>query len=203
MEHEYYIYEGTRFGLFQSWNSGGILTSRGLYIDGKKIGLWMNLQNKTTDYGEYINDKKSGLWRQFLGSILIYEKEFNNGIDLGEQTKYYPNGNIVFYGKYENGYPTGPWKYYYPNGQLAASGNYCYSEPRFSVWDPYGTYLGERFIQRDGGLSFYYDNKILDGLYSIHTDGLPKINYFRNGVSQSYEVYWEWNGDQIICNMTE
>ena len=203
LRSEYYTYQGKYFGLYQIWNSGGILTSKGLYLDDKKTGLWMQIENKETTYGEYCNDKKSGLWRHFLGSILIYEEEYDNGLEHGEKTKYYPNGNISFCGKYENGFPTGPWRYYYPNGNIAASGNYCYSKPRFSVWDPYGKYIGERFIQRSIGLSFYYDNEISDGLSMIYKDGLPKINYYRNGICQSYEVCWSWDRDNIRCIMSE
>ena len=197
LETECYTYGGKKFGLYQTWNDGGKLQDSGLYLDDKKTGLWMHTEYQGTSYGEYLNDKKMGLWRTFIGSILIYEKMYHDRCEHGWQTKYYPNGNIFFTGEYAYNQPIGPWKYYYPNGYIAGSGNYTYNNPKFSVWDPYGKYIGERFIERGFGIMFKDINK--DGLCVTTSNGFPKVNYYLNNVCQSYEVYWQWDGDNLIC----
>ena len=128
-------------------------------------------------YGEYLNDKRIGPGRTFIGEILIYERIYYDGYEHGWQTRYYPNSNITFTGEYANNNPIGPWKYYYPNGNIAASGNFTYSNPRFSVWDPYGKYIGERFIKRGFGIKFIDNTK--DGIDITQNYGLQTVRYYQ------------------------
>ena len=199
---EGFKYEGKYYGLFQEWDHKGTLITHGLYLDDKRTGSWMFLEGGIWHRGEYNEGKKTGVWCQFIGTQLIYEETYCDGMPHGPKIKYYPNGVVMFTGDYDMNNPTGPWKYYYPNGQIAGSGNYCYKTPRFSVWDPYGTYIGERFVQRVDGLGFHTEDKKTDG-YSLKTvNGLPHVMYYRMDVKQPYEVQWKWDGDQVVCVMT-
>lgn len=200
--HEMFYIKDKKYGIASTWNRQGLLTEQGFWNNNLRVGIcqYWDPENHHTEYGLYHDGKRSGVWRSKMGNFIYLYESYINGNLNGLISKSYPNGQLYFQGDYIIDNPKGPWKYYYPNGQLAASGNFTYTDPRFSIWDPQGTYIGERFIELSGGIRFHTEDKKYEGLYTTN-DGNGKITvkYYRDGECVGSTTRWYWEDDILKC----
>lgn len=199
---ERFYVENQKYGLSSKWNSKGFLTEQGCWQNNLEVGFWQYWKpgDHHINYGIYQNGKKTGVWCSKMGNFIYLTESYTNDSIDGLYSKYYPNGNLYFQGDYITGKLRGPWKIYYPNGQLAASGNFTYTNPRFSIWDPQGTYIGERFIELSSGIQFQTEDKKYDGLYTTNDgNGTITVKYYRNNELIGSTTRWYWENDILKC----
>lgn len=199
LKETYFCDDNGRCGLYQAWTNS-IITSEGLYLNNERVGYWVLNEYGTVSYGTYLNGKRHGLWLITKYGVPLDDITYELNNQHGMRIKYYPNGQIYLCGDYKHNQPNGPWKYYYPNGQLAASGNYTYTNPYFSCWDPQGLYIGERLIDRSGGIHFLTKTGIYDGMYTTNIgDGTTTVAYYHDGRQVGTTTKWIWNGNKYMC----
>jgi antitoxin component YwqK of YwqJK toxin-antitoxin module len=127
------------------YSLGGILQSKGFFVDRKRTGKWtyffadgnlMSEENyvdgklegklinyypdgKSTEISMYKNGLKDGISQKYSSDgILIEEVNFKNGIPNGTAKYFELNGDLKETGVYQNGKRVGKWEYYM-DGEIA------------------------------------------------------------------------------------
>ncbi len=108
-----YIYDGTSLSL------SGMGTLEG---DKKQTGDWFyfNEQGRLTAEAHYDeNGERTGNWKWFNDQLKLKESaSYKNGLLEGENTTFYPNGQLSMKGFYKDGNLHGEYLYYTENGAL-------------------------------------------------------------------------------------
>jgi len=164
--------------------NGKYLKEEGTITNGKKEGYWKFYScfeiagrvNLVQSEGLYKNDQKVGLWKYYndvtlssIGKIV----PFVDGVEEGEFTEYYLDGEIKYKGFYVKGKLKGEGKEFYTNGKIKEIENFNTGKiSRFfengkvkeTGFVKYGEYINER----TGEWKEYYENGKLKsvGIYS-------------------------------------
>jgi len=110
------------------------------YIDGKKNGLFMNIndRNVVTDIGYFLNDAKHGRWARFKNTRREFEENYNNGQLDGRRTEYdlsKGKEDVRETRDYKNGKLHGDFKYY-NDGKMTLHITYNNGEKVEQVFPP-------------------------------------------------------------------
>ena len=109
----------------EEYYSNGQVMHKGLYINGKRYGLWESYyENGKLDYKTtYVNGNRNGL------------------------SEYYKNGQLWIKGTYVNEKKYGLWEYYDDDGKIESIGKYFFDFP-CGIWKSYcnGKLKEKRFI---------------------------------------------------------
>ncbi|NNC81994.1 MAG: hypothetical protein HKN79_00315 [Flavobacteriales bacterium] len=99
------------------------VVEEGLYIEGKKNGMWTRYHKNGNPMYEitYVNDVPHGPYRTFQVDGDVEEKgAWKQKKNVGEFYRYHANGTLAQHFQFdENGVRQGVQYYYYSNGQLA------------------------------------------------------------------------------------
>jgi hypothetical protein len=92
---------------------------------------------KTAIKGVTINGKKEGLWLDYDydGNLVSQSIYFNDKLN-GESIGYYETGNILSDGLMKDGLRDGNWIVYFNNGKIAEKGRYL-NDKKVGVWEYY------------------------------------------------------------------
>ena len=113
-----YSKNGKRAGAWVDYFENGAPKIITTYIDGKKEGLYMELD----DYGKivkmmnYHQDLRDGDYKEFNGSIVKEERFYKNDKLEGRVRIFYPDGKIMEEGAYKDGTRHGISKWFDQNG---------------------------------------------------------------------------------------
>jgi len=150
------------------------LESRGLYDNGRKIGVWTtwyengHIKSEFTYDGHQLHGPYK-IWYNY--GILSKTGNYEHGEKHGDTTFYYQNGNISSEGKYVNDKRDGIWKSWYGsnNGkqQLREEAEYNKGQQHGieNTWYPDGTPKSQGIYVRgkkQGMWTFWTDNDVTD-----------------------------------------
>jgi antitoxin component YwqK of YwqJK toxin-antitoxin module len=113
--HHVDFVNGQRNGLFQEWDSSGVLIKEGYYADGQRDGVWRifehgrltqrsysrgalsgptyeELEDGRVVHGQYYAGKESGLWIWVRGISIDQTAIFKDGKYEGVMIGFWPNG---------------------------------------------------------------------------------------------------------------
>lgn len=123
--------DGDLEGNWVEYHPNGLVKSITSYVDGKKEGLMIELNNsgQLEKKMTYHNDMLHGEYKEFKYTVVKEERNYQNGKLEGLTKVYYDNGKIMEEGAYKNGTRDGVSKWYdqegnvtieyeYKNGQL-------------------------------------------------------------------------------------
>lgn len=90
-----------KHGLFQHRCDDGTIVSKGMYLNDKKEGEWIEYTNQQ---GYYKNDKKEGKWKVYNNdTIVIEETNYKDSLLHGKLIKFDTLGNIKLEEEYQMG----------------------------------------------------------------------------------------------------
>jgi len=115
-EEEYAF--GFEDGMSTEYNDTGAVIAQGSYVDGMKEGQWVLTINDHKEEGPYFEGLRNGLWKHYYlnRDQLSFEGSFENGLETGTHTYYYPNGQIQRRGDYAAGRRQGIWEFFTESG---------------------------------------------------------------------------------------
>ncbi len=128
-------------GLWMHYARNGVMTARGAYDEGKKVGQWKYWDQSGRLYleqryaAEPINaplfkldaeyGTENGPYRRFYPDGRVEEQgSFKAGKYHGQQVKFFQDGKVAARGRFEADLRVGRWLYYYPEGNLEREENY-------------------------------------------------------------------------------
>lgn len=116
LEEEYVF--GVAEGMSTEYSDTGSVIAQGEYLSGMKEGQWEYVLNDHRERGSYFEGLRNGEWKHFYRSSdqLRFSGTYENGIETGVHTYYYPNGQIKRTGNYLFGKKDGLWEYYTQQG---------------------------------------------------------------------------------------
>lgn len=120
LEREEGFRGGLRDGMVVEYDTIGNVMTRGEYLDGMREGEWYYNVGDHIEKGAFVADLKDGLWEFYYKNeeeTLMFEGEYDNGLEVGKHVWYHPNGKVELEGKYRSGLKTGDWKKFDENGQ--------------------------------------------------------------------------------------
>lgn len=140
--------EPVMHGEFQSWFPGGQVQTRGLYVDGRKVGKWQvwSADGVLRAEEHYRRGLRNGEWRTWKpdGSFerkRTYEAQFESfedgrprfegeSIVLGSLIPdgrwrwFWPHGGVRCEGWFQRGYAVGDWRWYWWDGGVQYEGTF-------------------------------------------------------------------------------
>ena len=130
--------EGLLDGSCIKYDSSGLPTTIGVYLNGQQHGNWQYFEKGILKSdGPYSADEKHGIWSFYDQSgHLEFRREFRQGVELGLVEKYYLNGQIQYSHPTYNGLPLGVWVDFYESGQVKRLGYYDRYK-KTGVWSYY------------------------------------------------------------------
>ena len=119
-----------------------LLVGTGTYLNGKKSGRWIEynkgLSGELIATGYYDGDGlRTGTWTTTLNSKPFREEAYNDGKRQGTFKSHYDNGTPKYSTYFENGLELGFFTAYYPNGKVKDKGAHTILENTVSedtVW---------------------------------------------------------------------
>lgn len=208
--------KGQKQGEWKEYYQDTILKSKGVYKNGKRVGVWhfyyetgevfMEVEYLTdgittnmkmfdpngmkTAEGIYVKAKKEGTWYYYAtDSTKLREETYKNSLLDGLIKTYYRSGKLFEQIAYVRGKKEGIWKQYFESGVLKVD----------------GTYKNDTL---DGKIIYYHPNtkKMLEGLYKrglregtftiYEENGKVKDTYrYNNGIMHPDDRKKKINGD--------
>ena len=165
ISHEYQQIGDKYIGRYTGYSYHGIITVDGEFVDGLKVGRWIEDYYGSRDEGEYIDGKRTGKWRETNRDDRYYTYFEGNYID-GKQTGewvFFTSTNILLKKcEYFDGKLSGMWNTYYLNGMNREIGQYI-NNKKTGKWKIYTAgkstdTIGE-YIVEEGD----YDNDVKVG----------------------------------------
>jgi antitoxin component YwqK of YwqJK toxin-antitoxin module len=152
-----------KVGYTQHFNSVGVVTGEGKYVNQQKDSLWRFYDGMAKIRAEetYLDGKKNGPSKVYYETGGVSEdKNYSNDLLNGKCTKFFPNGNIKSQRNYVMGSVEGKALYNYPSGKIYAEGAYK-KDVKEGTWN---------FYKEDGNI----DKKIIyiNGKSKNHEDEL-------------------------------
>lgn len=131
------------------YDEEGFLNGVGVYINKKREGLWIFLDEKgdTVALENYRNGKKEGQAYTFYGPerTILEEILYQNDLKHGPYRKYYPNKQVEIVATYRNDTLTGKYVLYAPDGKKQVEGYYDDKGLKTGKWFIYD----ERGVQKE------------------------------------------------------
>ena len=170
--YEGYLEEGVLQGSGKQYDTNGVLTYDGEFVDGKRSGSGEEYENGELIYrGEFAYNAYEGKGEQYSEGVLICSGTYQNGkLDGGDCCLYYPNGRISYRGAFTAGEQTGEGIAYAESGVQSYAGEF-----QRGIWQGEGTayddkgepcYTGEfKNNQYDGDGVLYLDDFRLEGTF--------------------------------------
>jgi antitoxin component YwqK of YwqJK toxin-antitoxin module len=117
---------GNKAGSWVEYHPGGLVKSFTSYVDGKKEGMQIELNNngQLEKRMLYHNDLLHGEYKEFKYSTLKEERYYEKGKLEGVVKVYYDNGKIMEEGAYKNGTRDGVSKWYDQEGNVTIEYEY-------------------------------------------------------------------------------
>ena len=191
--YEGYLEKGILQGKGKQYDTNGVLTYDGEFLDGKRSGSGEEYENGELIYrGEFAYNAYEGKGEQYAEGLLISTGTYKNGkLDGDDCCLYYPNGRMSYRGEFAAGEQTGEGIAY------AESGVQCYAGTfQRGIWQGEGTaynekgepcYNGEfRNNQYDGDGILYLD----DG-FRLEGSFLQGVQSGDAVISRNGTVYYE------------
>jgi len=158
-----------KHGVFEYYNSKGVLKKKGKYINEKRTGIWVTYDKNglLTSKSNYIDDKLTGEQLKWYKDTLISSGQYELGEKIGYWQSWHKNRNINCKGSYVKGNRDGEWKFYFESGNLAAIEKYENGDATSVLWySETGEYvapikpyeLKPQFIGGLQGISYYIQN---------------------------------------------
>ncbi len=155
---------------FKGCNPEGQMTSEGLFVDGKRDGVWQyyNFYGGLETVESYNKDALDGLTVHYYFDGKIKDSvTYSDDSKTGYYASYYHHGGMEVQGWYVDGYKQGDWDYYDSKGRLIKRDFFVN-----------GALHGHSdFFEVNGKLSeqHFYRYGYLDKMYDFDTNG--KIDY--------------------------
>lgn len=138
--YEGYLKEGLLQGNGKQYDTDGVLTYEGGFLDGKRSGAGEEYESGSLIYrGEFASDRYEGVGEQYADGLLICSGTYVNGrLDGNDCYVYYPNGRTAYRGAFTVGNQTGEGISYGENGIQTYAGTF-----RNGAWHGEGTAYDE------------------------------------------------------------
>jgi antitoxin component YwqK of YwqJK toxin-antitoxin module len=143
-------------------------TGEGIYIDGKKEGVWKSYYPGGALLSEitYTNDRKEGPAKIYYENGTVAEEGYwKHNKWIGEYKSYHENGKIAVHWNYnEEGNRSGEQMYYHKNGNVKIKGNWVNGEQNGEVVEYYenGNVKSKKTYENgailENGIVFYDKN---------------------------------------------
>lgn len=120
------VKDGKRAGNWVEYHPGGMVKSVVSYVDGKKEGAAIELNNsgQLEKRMQYHNDQLHGDYREFRYNTVKEERTYRKGKLEGTVKVFYDNGKLMEEGAYENGIRHGVSKWYDQDGNVTIEYEY-------------------------------------------------------------------------------
>jgi len=105
--------------------------SKGLYVDGKKEGTWLEWNDKglLIDSANYKNGNRTGVSYRWHNNGMLRDSLDFDGQGNGVQVSWYDDGSLACAGRWiQDISKRGRWKYYHKNGETMATEDYEYGK---------------------------------------------------------------------------
>ncbi len=115
-EEEYVV--GDEDGPSIEYSDSGQVIAQGNYVEGFRDGKWTFEINDHREEGSFFEGERTGKWKHYYlkNNQLRFEGSFENGLENGMHTFYFPDGKLKKRGPYLAGQKDGIWEYYDENG---------------------------------------------------------------------------------------
>jgi antitoxin component YwqK of YwqJK toxin-antitoxin module len=109
---------GLEDGSSVEYNDTGAVIAKGSYVEGLKEGKWTMQVNDHFEEGTYFEGLRSGEWKHYYQNTneLRFKGNFENGLETGLHSHYYPSGQLKERGNYIGGVKDGVWEYLEEDG---------------------------------------------------------------------------------------
>jgi len=161
-------------GHFKYFHSNGFLESEGVYINGKKNGIWLSFHNNgmISDSTMYDHGNISGTSLSWHPNGYISDSTIYNEDGSGIQVTWFENGAPSTAGLYSAGRKqSGKWKYFHSNGAISS----------IEIYDN-GTLTDKTYYDETGKMETDTSSKDRDAIFpggnSAWLDYLFKNAYF-------------------------
>ena len=194
----YDMKNGQKHGLYEEFNSKGLIKTRGEFIRDRKNGMWENFvyrANKKSSYSEinYKNDVNEEEKRIFwYDNGYKYKVEhYRDGKLQGPFTVWYENGKKMHEDFYDNGKENGLFTSWYESGKIKSKESYRDGKLQgpFTVWYENGKKMHEDF----------YDNGKENGLFTswYESGKIKSKESYRDGKLHGLLTAWFENGNKL------
>lgn len=179
--YEGYLEKGILQGSGKQYDTNGVLTYDGEFVDGKRSGFGEEYENGELVYrGEFAYNAYEGEGEQYSEGRLTYSGTYKSGkLDGNRCCIYYPNGRLAYRGTFAAGEQTGEGIAYAESGIQSYAGEFLR-----------GTWQGEGTAYNDKGEPCYigeFRNNLYDGSGTLYLDGFCLEGSFLQG-KQSGDV---------------
>ena len=168
-------------GLWVFFNEEGVITKAAMYVNDNEEGAWFTYEDgQLAKSGFLKNGQKDGEWLGYHYGGEIHKKQtYKDGIQIGKEEYFHPNGKLRSLVKIVNGKKSGDFKEYYANGDLELEGQYDAEGKRTGVWKE------------------YYESGKLREVYGFQSDKWhgEYVKYYENG---KLEIKGTYNLDQPV-----
>ena len=131
-------------GLYQSFDSLGNPLSEGIYVNGKRNGMWKSWSVKNYNEKEFVNDVKNGRTYEIIDSTTEVFGQYKNNLEEGIWM-WKRGDRIIQTALYKEGKRNGIYCSFYNNGQLRYRFKYKHdsiiNEKEF--WNTFGIKISE------------------------------------------------------------
>lgn len=109
---------GQEDGPSVEYSDSGSVIAKGNYIEGYKEGEWYFEINDHREEGSFFEGQRMGEWRHYYlnNDQLRFVGKYENGLENGMHTWYFPDGEMKRRGVYSAGVKDGIWEYFDEHG---------------------------------------------------------------------------------------